>query len=175
MYCVREFRTLEKSRPPPALRGGTIDHPSRWSFYLYGVREISRREKSRPASALRGGTKTDVQHPLYMVVSIQKRPPFSIYGVSKIGVLHVYAKNRRPGDYHNFSDGLFAHSDRVLSNDRKEPGLSIETVQFYKQKLKYFAKFCESQSVTQVGQLTPDMQRVTKGTIRTVFTSDISN
>lgn len=43
--------------------------------------------------------------------------------------------------------------------DRKAQGLSIETVQIYKKKLRYFAKFCESQEVTQVGQLTPDMLR----------------
>ena len=43
--------------------------------------------------------------------------------------------------------------------DRKAQGLSIETVQFYKKKLNYFAKFCESQAVTQVGQLTPDLLR----------------
>jgi site-specific recombinase XerD len=43
--------------------------------------------------------------------------------------------------------------------DRKAQGLSIETVQIYKKKLKYFAKFCESQAVTQVGQLTPDLLR----------------
>jgi hypothetical protein len=29
------------------------------------------------------GTKSYVQHPLYMVVSFQTRPPFSLYGVSK--------------------------------------------------------------------------------------------
>ena len=43
--------------------------------------------------------------------------------------------------------------------DRRAQGLSIETVQFYKKKLNYFAKFCESQAVTQVGQLTPDLLR----------------
>jgi site-specific recombinase XerD len=43
--------------------------------------------------------------------------------------------------------------------DRKAQGLSIETVQIYKKKLKYFATFCESQSVTQVSQLTPDLLR----------------
>jgi site-specific recombinase XerD len=43
--------------------------------------------------------------------------------------------------------------------DRKAQGLSIETVHFYKKKLNYFAKFCESQAVTQVGQLTPDLLR----------------
>jgi hypothetical protein len=32
--------------------------------------------------------------------------------------------------------------------DRKAQGLSGETVQFYKKKLNYFAKFCESQVVT---------------------------
>jgi hypothetical protein len=42
-----------------------------------------------------------VQHPLYMVVSIKKRPPFSIYGVSKIGGLHVYPVIR-----HSLSDIL---------------------------------------------------------------------
>jgi site-specific recombinase XerD len=43
--------------------------------------------------------------------------------------------------------------------DRKSQGLSGETVQFYKKKLNYFAKFCESQAVTQVDQLTPDLLR----------------
>src|SRR5215216_4496371 len=43
--------------------------------------------------------------------------------------------------------------------DRKAQGLSGETVKFYKKKLKYFAKFCEGQAVTQVGQLTPDLLR----------------
>jgi hypothetical protein len=43
--------------------------------------------------------------------------------------------------------------------DRKAQGLSIETVRIYKKKLKYFAKFCESQAVTQVSQLTPDLLR----------------
>lgn len=43
--------------------------------------------------------------------------------------------------------------------DRKAQGLSLETVQFYKKKLNYFAKFCESQAVKQVGQLTPDLLR----------------
>jgi site-specific recombinase XerD len=43
--------------------------------------------------------------------------------------------------------------------DRKSQGLSGETVQFYRKKLNYFAKFCEGQAVTQVGQLTPDLLR----------------
>src|SRR5690554_68836 len=43
--------------------------------------------------------------------------------------------------------------------DRKSQGLSPETVKFYKKKLKYFAKFCESQAVTQVSQITPDLLR----------------
>ena len=43
--------------------------------------------------------------------------------------------------------------------DRKSQGLAGGTVQFYKKRLKYFAKFCESQAVTQVGQLTPDLLR----------------
>ena len=43
--------------------------------------------------------------------------------------------------------------------DRKAQGLSIDTVLFYKKKLNYFAKFCESQALTQVGQLTPDLLR----------------
>jgi site-specific recombinase XerD len=43
--------------------------------------------------------------------------------------------------------------------DRKSQGLSGGTVQFYKKKLNYFAKFCESQAVTQVGQITPDLLR----------------
>ena len=43
--------------------------------------------------------------------------------------------------------------------DRKSQGLSGETVQFHKKKLNYFAKFCKSQVVTQIGQLTPDLLR----------------
>jgi site-specific recombinase XerD len=43
--------------------------------------------------------------------------------------------------------------------DRKSQGLSRETIQFYQKKLNYFAKFCESQAVTQAGQLTPDLIR----------------
>lgn len=43
--------------------------------------------------------------------------------------------------------------------DRKAQGLSAETVQFYKKKSNYFAKFCESQVVTQVGELTPHLLR----------------
>ena len=43
--------------------------------------------------------------------------------------------------------------------DRKAQGLSGETVRFYQKKLRYFLKFCESQAVTQVVQLTPDLIR----------------
>ena len=43
--------------------------------------------------------------------------------------------------------------------DRKAQGLSGETIRFYQKKLKYFVTFCESQAVTQVPQLTPDLIR----------------
>ncbi len=43
--------------------------------------------------------------------------------------------------------------------DRRSQGLSVETILFYEKKLNYFAKFCESQAVTQVGQITPDLLR----------------
>ncbi len=43
--------------------------------------------------------------------------------------------------------------------DRKAQGFSPETVRFYQKKLKYFSTFCESQSVTHVSQLTPDLIR----------------
>ena len=43
--------------------------------------------------------------------------------------------------------------------DRRSQGLSDETIKFYKKKLNYFVKFCESQAVTQVGQLTQDLLR----------------
>jgi hypothetical protein len=49
------------------------------------------------SSNLALGTKTYVQHPLYMVVSTQKRPPFSIYGVSKTGGLHGAQKHEDQG------------------------------------------------------------------------------
>jgi site-specific recombinase XerD len=43
--------------------------------------------------------------------------------------------------------------------DRRAQGLSMETVKFYKKKLRYFAKFCESHAVTQIEQITPDLLR----------------
>ena len=43
--------------------------------------------------------------------------------------------------------------------DRKAQGFADETVRFYQKKLKYFSEFCESQAVTQVSQLTPDLIR----------------
>jgi len=43
--------------------------------------------------------------------------------------------------------------------DRKSKGLSPETIDFYKRKLKYFLKYCEAQAITQISQLTPDLLR----------------
>lgn len=43
--------------------------------------------------------------------------------------------------------------------DRRTQGLSGGTVEFCRKKLKYFTDFCESQSLTQVTQLTPDFLR----------------
>ena len=41
--------------------------------------------------------------------------------------------------------------------DRKAQGVSPETLSFHLKKLKYFVSFCESQAVTQISQLTPDL------------------
>ncbi len=43
--------------------------------------------------------------------------------------------------------------------DRKSQGLSPETINFYKKKLKYFLKYCEDQAVTRLSQLTEDFLR----------------
>jgi site-specific recombinase XerD len=43
--------------------------------------------------------------------------------------------------------------------DRKSQGLSMETIRFYQKKLRYFEKYCETQAVTQVTQITPDLIR----------------
>lgn len=43
--------------------------------------------------------------------------------------------------------------------DRKSQGLSPETIDFYTKKLKYFLKYCEGQSLTQISQLTADLIR----------------
>lgn len=43
--------------------------------------------------------------------------------------------------------------------DRRAQGLSSGTISFYKKKLQYILKFCESQEVTQVSQITPDLIR----------------
>ncbi len=43
--------------------------------------------------------------------------------------------------------------------DRRSQGLLPETIGFYTKKLKYFLKYCESQSLTQVSQLTTDQIR----------------
>jgi site-specific recombinase XerD len=40
---------------------------------------------------------------------------------------------------------------------RKAQGLSGETIQFYQKRLEYFSEFYESQAVTQVEQITPDL------------------
>jgi hypothetical protein len=55
------------------------------------------------------GTKKDIKVLLYVVVSIQMRPPFVIYGGLKTGDFNVYSKNARPGAYHNFPAGLLAN------------------------------------------------------------------
>lgn len=43
--------------------------------------------------------------------------------------------------------------------DRQAQGFAVETVNFYKKKLKYFQDFCEGQALTQISQLTPDIIR----------------
>lgn len=43
--------------------------------------------------------------------------------------------------------------------DRRSQGLSPDTIGFYRKKLNYFLAFCDSQVVTQVLQLTPDLIR----------------
>lgn len=43
--------------------------------------------------------------------------------------------------------------------DRRSPGLSPDTVSFYRKKISYFLTFCEAQAVTQVSQVTPDLIR----------------
>jgi integrase/recombinase XerD len=43
--------------------------------------------------------------------------------------------------------------------DRKARGLAVGTIRFYRQKIKLFCDFCESQVVTQISQITPTMLR----------------
>ena len=43
--------------------------------------------------------------------------------------------------------------------DRRSQGLSSETIDFYKKKLQYFLRYCESHTLTQVSQLTSDFIR----------------
>lgn len=44
--------------------------------------------------------------------------------------------------------------------DRKARGCAKGTMVFYRQKLKYFADYCESQSVSKISQITPNMFRL---------------
>ena len=43
--------------------------------------------------------------------------------------------------------------------DRRSQGLAIGTISFYKKKLQYFLSYCESQAVTQISQINPDLIR----------------
>lgn len=43
--------------------------------------------------------------------------------------------------------------------DRKSQNLTPKTIQFYKERLTRLVEYCETQAITQVGQLTPDVLR----------------
>src|SRR5690349_14156317 len=94
-----------------------------------------------------------------MVVSIQLRPPFALYGASKKEISMCAQKIEDQGTIILSQMDYLPILIESFLVDRKAQGLSGETVKFYRKKLNYFAKFCESQAVTQVGQLTPDLLR----------------
>jgi len=43
--------------------------------------------------------------------------------------------------------------------DRKARGLASGTLRFYKQKIKLFCDFCDSQVISEIGQITPTLLR----------------
>jgi len=55
-------------------------------------------------------------------------------------------------------DYLFTWAEAFLI-DRKAQNMSKGTLEFYKKKIKYFNDYCETQAVTQITQITPNLIR----------------
>jgi site-specific recombinase XerD len=56
-------------------------------------------------------------------------------------------------------DDYLASLAEAFLLDRRTQGLSLATVKFYRDKLDQFLEYCESQALTQVGEITPDFLR----------------
>ncbi len=69
------------------------------------------------------------------------------------------AKTKSQGTIQVANDDYLPILVKSFLIDRRTQGLSGGTIEFCRKKLKYFTDFCESQSLTQVTQLTSDFLR----------------